>query len=413
MRTIRCRKCGALIDASLGECPVCGALYYVLPEEESGAPTPEDDNYTRVFRAVQEEDDGDVTRAFKPVREGEGNPPRPFRPSEPVPPAPPVRRFGPAAPEAPHRAPPQTPPGRPQNRRTLGFAAGALALLAVLVVLFCSMTGVFDFKGSEVRYMPDVLGMSRDLAVTTLEDLDLTVETQDVQSDQAQGTVVSQSIPDGKKLSGNETVLLTVSSGGGTATPSPSATGGTVTVPSLAGYTFDAAKDLLESMGLNIIQAADEYNDKPEGEIIGQDPVANQSVDTGFYVKVTLSKGPEPPEAFTISVTVGKGGSVTPRGQVSVEEGGSASFTIVPDEGYEVREVKVDGENIGAVESYDFANVTENHTLYVVFRHAPRNSEESSPEPTPPAESPPESASPPEESREPASGRLQAGAAYA
>ena len=34
MRTIICKKCGAEIDASLGECPNCGAVYYILPEED-------------------------------------------------------------------------------------------------------------------------------------------------------------------------------------------------------------------------------------------------------------------------------------------------------------------------------------------------------------------------------------------
>ena len=32
MQTIICKKCGAVIDASLGECPVCGAVYYIVPE---------------------------------------------------------------------------------------------------------------------------------------------------------------------------------------------------------------------------------------------------------------------------------------------------------------------------------------------------------------------------------------------
>lgn len=53
---------------------------------------------------------------------------------------------------------------------------------------------------------------------------------------------------------------------------------------------------------------------------------------------------------------------------MEVEDGKSATFTIKPDEGFEIREVKVDGEDIGPVESYTFTDVTGDHTLYVVFQ---------------------------------------------
>ena len=87
----------------------------------------------------------------------------------------------------------------------------------------------------------------------------------------------------------------------------------------------------------------------------------------GDLVTVTVSKGPETTE-HEITVTAGKGGSISPKGAVTVEDGEDQSFTITADDGYDVLEVKVDGTSIGAVSTYTFTKVTEDHTIYVVFK---------------------------------------------
>ncbi len=61
------------------------------------------------------------------------------------------------------------------------------------------------------------------------------------------------------------------------------------------------------------------------------------------------------------------GGTISPNGYTSVIEGGSQTFTITPDEGMYVKDVVVDGESVGAVDSYTFKNVWERHTIDVVF----------------------------------------------
>ena len=70
---------------------------------------------------------------------------------------------------------------------------------------------------------------------------------------------------------------------------------------------------------------------------------------------------------YTIEATVGAGGSISPSGSVSVREGGDQTFTITPDKGYAVSNVKIDGKSIGAVKSYTFENVSRTHTIEVVF----------------------------------------------
>lgn len=72
-------------------------------------------------------------------------------------------------------------------------------------------------------------------------------------------------------------------------------------------------------------------------------------------------------QKYTITATAGEGGSITPAGEVSVKEGASQTFTIAAQEGYAIADVLVDGQSVGAVDSYTFENVTANHTIAALF----------------------------------------------
>ena len=76
---------------------------------------------------------------------------------------------------------------------------------------------------------------------------------------------------------------------------------------------------------------------------------------------------------YTIEATAGAGGSISPSGNVSVREGRDQTFTITPDKGYAVANVKIDGKSIGAVKSYTFENVRRTHTIEVIFMKANGN----------------------------------------
>ncbi|RHR86730.1 hypothetical protein DWW41_07435 [Butyricicoccus sp. AF15-40] len=76
---------------------------------------------------------------------------------------------------------------------------------------------------------------------------------------------------------------------------------------------------------------------------------------------------------YTIKATAGAGGSISPSGNVSVREGRDQTFTITPDKGYAVSNVKIDGKSIGAVKSYTFENVRRNHAIEVIFMKANGN----------------------------------------
>lgn len=86
-------------------------------------------------------------------------------------------------------------------------------------------------------------------------------------------------------------------------------------------------------------------------------------------VKLTASSGTTPaePTTFTITASAGQGGSITPSGAVSVEKGGSQTFTIKPSDNYEIEDVKVDNQSVGKKTKYTFENVTKAHTIAATF----------------------------------------------
>lgn len=72
-------------------------------------------------------------------------------------------------------------------------------------------------------------------------------------------------------------------------------------------------------------------------------------------------------QTFTITASAGDGGSISPRGSVAVAEGADKIFTITPNGGYTIANVKVDEKSVGAVDSYTFTDVNVNHTISATF----------------------------------------------
>ena len=75
----------------------------------------------------------------------------------------------------------------------------------------------------------------------------------------------------------------------------------------------------------------------------------------------------DPSQIHTITAAAGQGGSIDPSGAVQINDGKSKTFTITPDEGYFLSDVKVDGESIGPKTSYTFTNVKAGHTITAEF----------------------------------------------
>ena len=80
---------------------------------------------------------------------------------------------------------------------------------------------------------------------------------------------------------------------------------------------------------------------------------------------------PITPNTYIIISSAGPHGSISPSGNVTVNHGSDKSFTITPDAGYQIYDVLVDGSSVGAVSSYTFTNVTQDHTISATFSVAP------------------------------------------
>ena len=70
---------------------------------------------------------------------------------------------------------------------------------------------------------------------------------------------------------------------------------------------------------------------------------------------------------YVITASAGLGGTISPSGDVLVEQFGSQSFTITPDPNFYIFDVLVDGSSVGAVSEYTFENVSDNHTIEAYF----------------------------------------------
>jgi hypothetical protein len=71
---------------------------------------------------------------------------------------------------------------------------------------------------------------------------------------------------------------------------------------------------------------------------------------------------------FTITASAGSGGSISPSGNVQVNQGANQTFTITANSGFSISSVTVDGANQGAITSYTFSNVQANHTISAAFQ---------------------------------------------
>jgi hypothetical protein len=71
--------------------------------------------------------------------------------------------------------------------------------------------------------------------------------------------------------------------------------------------------------------------------------------------------------SYTIAASAHENGSISPAGNVVINEGDAITFTITPDAGYIVYRVYVNGGNMGSIESYTFENVSRDCEIVAYF----------------------------------------------
>ena len=91
-------------------------------------------------------------------------------------------------------------------------------------------------------------------------------------------------------------------------------------------------------------------------EVYGDESAEQEQVDAQVSALEAaieaLVKLPEPPQTYTITASAGEGGTITPSGEVTVNVGEAQTFTIKADEGWHIKEVIINGESVGAEETY-------------------------------------------------------------
>jgi hypothetical protein len=70
---------------------------------------------------------------------------------------------------------------------------------------------------------------------------------------------------------------------------------------------------------------------------------------------------------YTITANAGTGGIINNAGALTVQSGATQAYNIIPNSGYTIANVLVDGSSVGAVSTYTFTNVTASHTISVTF----------------------------------------------
>jgi fibronectin type 3 domain-containing protein len=80
---------------------------------------------------------------------------------------------------------------------------------------------------------------------------------------------------------------------------------------------------------------------------------------------ITITQGSD--SSYTITASAGSNGSIFPQGDVTVNGGGTQTFTVTPKASHRVANVKVDGVSQGPITAYTFTNVTSKHSITARF----------------------------------------------
>lgn len=170
----------------------------------------------------------------------------------------------------------------PQGSNAGRWVALSLGVLAVVVAMLFVGKAVFGSSETQKVNVPNLFGLTVPQAQASLTSVGLILGAQNQeQSDKPKDTIISQQPTVGEQLEKGQAVGVTVSIGKAA-----------VAVPSLIDLTDqDAARSALVAVGLTLGKVSQKDSDKPEGFVIGQDPVAGIQIAPGSPVNITVSSG--------------------------------------------------------------------------------------------------------------------------
>ena len=105
---------------------------------------------------------------------------------------------------------------------------------------------------------------------------------------------------------------------------------------------------------------------KVDGKTVGNESTYKfETVSANHSIHVEFARAED--RSYKIVASSDSGGSISPEGTVPVSEGSEASFSITPQSGFRVKQVKVDGKILGAVSDYKFENIADDHEIHAEF----------------------------------------------
>jgi serine/threonine-protein kinase len=159
----------------------------------------------------------------------------------------------------------------------------AIAVLAVAGIVALLIANANKEKEPETVTIPTLVGKTETEAKNLLQGLDLVYKGVEGTSDSIpEGSVISSDPAEGATATVGDTVTVTISTGTGK-----------VDVPDVTGKSVQEASDILTGLGLTVnpTQKSDDNPKYDEGQVTKTDPAAEESVDSGTAVTLSVSTG--------------------------------------------------------------------------------------------------------------------------
>ncbi|UCG58297.1 MAG: PASTA domain-containing protein, partial [Phycisphaerales bacterium] len=222
--------------------------------------------------------------------------------------------------------------------------------------------------------VPDVVGMSQAAAATAIVGVGLSVgsQTQQYSDTVPEGHVISQDPAGGTAVPLGSSVALVISSG-----PEPdtvtitisSSGGGTVTVPGEGSFQYERgvvlSVEATAHVGYHFVNWTGTAVDA--GKVA--DPSATDTtvtLDNDYTLRANFAA--DPVEQYTISVSAGPNGSVSPSGTIVKSYGQSQTFGASPETAYSVDSWYLDGTAVQFGGTfYTLHDIRSDHTVHVTF----------------------------------------------
>jgi len=129
-------------------------------------------------------------------------------------------------------------------------------------------------------------------------------------------------------------------------------------------------ENILEENGFEdvevIVDSFESDGSSIHGTVIIQ--IDDISITIDFDLALKQDTLPIIPKLYSLTVSAGEGGTISPAGNLLIAFGASRTFRIVPDEGYEIADVRVNGRSVGAVSKYELRGAHMEYVVEATFR---------------------------------------------